>query len=550
MRRDLDALTAETFDVVVVGGGVYGAAVAREAALRGLSVALLERADFGHATSANSLRVVHGGLRYLQDIRLGLLRRMVRERSHYLRMAPHLVHPLPFLMPTYGHGVRSRAAMGLALRLNDLLASGADGPGGAEASLPTGEVLDRQAFLDLVPGLAAERCVTGGVRWHDAQVRQPERFVLALLRSAVEQGGRAANYVEATGLLVEGGRVRGVRARDALDGRLLEIRGRVVVNAAGPWVNAVLSGAGVGRPLFHRSLALNLVVPRLPFDQAVALPSGLLRACGGLDGPAPTATLFIVPCGERSLIGTVHFPLGEAPDGQPPIGDEQVEGVLAYVRSALPGLSLRPEDVLHVQWGYLPVPKPRSTRLVRDSQVVDHGRRDGLPGLFSLVGVKFTLARWSAEQAVNRVSRFLGRSPGSLAPSTLQLVDGADGGEVPLARWTEAVAPETAARLTGLYGSRCAEVLDLVREDPRLGEPLWPGARVIRAQVVYAVREEMAQRVDDVLLRRVGLPPGERLPAEALAACAQAMAAEMGWSEGRLAAEVEGASLHPVPGPS
>ncbi len=549
MRRDPEALTTEVFDVVVVGGGVYGAAVAREAAIRGLSVALLEQEDFGHATSANSLRVVHGGLRYLQDLRPGLLRRMVRERRNYLRLAPHLVRPLPFVMPTYGYGARSKAAMRLALRLNDLSASGAQATGGTEASLPPGEILGRQEFLGMVPRLAGAGCVTGGVRWYDAQVRHPERFVLALLRSAVDHGAQAANYVEVTGLLLEESRVRGVRAWDAIGERPLEVRGRCVVNAAGPWVNRLVAEGGRGKPLFHHSLALNLVAPRLPFDHAVALPAGLLQACGGLDGVAPTATLFIVPCEERSLIGTVHFPVAEGAEGQPGVREEQVESLVAYVRRGLPELDLRPEDVLHVQWGYLPVPKPGTTRLIRDSQVIDHGRRDGLPGLFSLVGVKFTLARWTAAQALDQVSRTLGHVPRLSSPPTLEPLDSGEALETVAPEAVGTVTPETVKRLSGLYGSRCAEVLALIADDRRMGQPLWPSSPILRAQVVYAVREEMAQRVADVLLRRVGLPPGERLPAEAVTACAKVMAEALGWSESRLAAEVGAVALSPVPTP-
>jgi glycerol-3-phosphate dehydrogenase len=374
VRRDLAGLTARHHDLVVIGAGIHGAAAAWDAAQRGLSVALVEAADFGSGTSWNSLKTVHGGLRHLQRADVGGLRESARERAAFLRIAPGLVRPLPFLVPTYARRGPSRAALAVALKLNGLLT-----PRGRrdDDALPPGRLLSARQVLERLP-LLASAGLTGGAEWTDAQVSSTERLLLAFLHGAVGAGAAVANYVEAIGLDREQGRVTGVCARDVLDGGTLVVRGRVVLNAAGPALDRVLSLAGLTRapvPLLH---AANLVLDR----DAVAT-----HAVGGRSGGR---FLFLVPWHGRSIVGTTYA----APD--PPVAAE----FLDEAARAFPWAGLQAADVALVHRGRVPGSGGGALLWTR-SRVIDHEKEDGLAALLSILSVKYTTARAMAERAVD-----------------------------------------------------------------------------------------------------------------------------------------------------
>ncbi len=211
MQRDLTELARKEFDLLVIGGGIYGAFVAWDAALRGLSVAMIEKGDFGHATSSNTLRVIHGGLRYLQYGNIPRMRRSIAERTAFMRIAPHLVHPLPFLIPTYGHWRESKALLSLALSLNELIGFDRNRLADPQKHLPRGRVISRDECRRLIPGVS-DRGLTGGLMYYDCQMYDSERLILAVARSAAQAGAALANYVEATKFLRNGARVDGITA--------------------------------------------------------------------------------------------------------------------------------------------------------------------------------------------------------------------------------------------------------------------------------------------------------------------------------------------------
>jgi len=275
MQRDLTELARKEFDLLVIGGGIYGAFVAWDAALRGLSVAMIEKGDFGHATSSNTLRVIHGGLRYLQYGNIRRMRRSIAERTAFMRIAPHLVHPLPFLIPTYGHWQEGKALLSLALSLNELIGFDRNGLADSQKHLPRGRVISREECRRLVPGVR-DRGLSGGLIYYDCQMYDSERFILAVARSAAQAGASLANYVEATKFLKNGSRVRGIAAKDGLSGNIFEIRARSVVNTSGPWMDRVLrllNGHTPSRKLVL-SKAFNLLVrPQIVPDYAVGVRS-------------------------------------------------------------------------------------------------------------------------------------------------------------------------------------------------------------------------------------------------------------------------------------
>jgi glycerol-3-phosphate dehydrogenase len=382
VKRDLAGLTAREHDVVVIGGGIHGAVAACDAARRGLSVALVEAADFGGGTSWNSLKTVHGGLRHLQRADVAGLRESARERAALLRIAPELVRPLTFLVPTYAGRGPSRLALGAALRLEALL-----GPGDGRA-VPRGRVLSAGEVLERVPGLARPG-LTGGAEWTDAQVASTERLLIAFLHAAADAGAAVANYVEATAIEREGGRVAAVAAKDLLGGGALSVRARTVINAAGPGLDEVLARAGLQRPPVPLLHAANLVLGR-----AVTAAHAVGAKSGG-------RFLFLLPWQGRSIVGTTYSAAA------PPAAEE----FLAEAGRAYPWAELRPDDVHLVHRGRVPGTDDGRGLWTR-SRVVDHAKEDGLAGLLSLVAAKYTTARAVAENAVDAAVARLGRAAG------------------------------------------------------------------------------------------------------------------------------------------
>ena len=229
MKRNLDKLANQTFDILVIGGGIHGAVAAWDASLRGLSVALVERGDFGSATSQNSLKIIHGGLRYLQDVNLSRVRTMAKERTIWMKIAPHLVHPLTCLTPTRQKLSRNRLALGMALTANDLVSFDRNLKADLGKRLPKGKLISQKEFADLLPGYDISTS-TGAAIWHDAQIHNSERLLLEFIISAITAGAEAANYVEATGFLTNGEHVEGIQARDLQTGQSFEIHSRLVLN--------------------------------------------------------------------------------------------------------------------------------------------------------------------------------------------------------------------------------------------------------------------------------------------------------------------------------
>ena len=385
MKRDLAALAAREHDVLVIGGGIHGVAAAWDAAQRGLKTALVEADDFGAGTSWNSLKTIHGGLRYLQTADLARVRESVRERSALLRIAPALVKPLSFVIPTYGHGLKGREALAVALWINERLSGDRNQGLPPEQRIPAGRSLSPEELRRRAPGVP-EANLSGGALWTDAQVESSERLTLGFVRAAVEAGARVANHAPVTGFVRDGARIAGVQVRDEEAGVTLEVRARVVLNAAGPGMDAVLALAGLARPKVPLLRALNLVLKR-----AIVREHALGASSGG-------RFLFAVPWRDRSIIGTDYGAI-ETPAA------EQAARFLDECARAFPWAGLTRDDVALVHRGL--VPGTDATRLATRHLLVDH-QADGADGLVSIQGVKYTTARGVAEEAIDLVERRLG----------------------------------------------------------------------------------------------------------------------------------------------
>lgn len=450
------ASASRQYDLVIVGGGIYGVALAFEAARRDYRPLLLERADFGGATSWSSLRIIHGGLRYLQSLDLSRFRESVAERRWFLRHFPDLVRPLPCLMPLYGYGFKRPSVFRLALACNDLLSLDRNRGLEARARLARGEVLSRPETLRVFPQ-ARRHGLLGGALWWDAVMLSSERVLMELLGWACSCGATALNYVEVERVLVEHGRITGVEARDRATGRVHRYAGCRVVNATGPRARAFAERIDPAVPaLFQPTLAFNLLIDRAPpAEAAVAVQ------------PGPEGQIyFVLPWKGRTLAGTFYVGLPQAVL-EPTVGEDQVARFLGDLNAAVPGLDLAPEQVLQVYAGLLPGRRAGSAELAKRPVIHDHGSHGGPRGLYSISGVKFTTARRVAEDTLRAI---FGR----------QLRQGVSATERPV------------------------PLLDLSAHD-LLDTPTPPGGApgTSEALMRHIAREEAVTNAEDLLLRRL-----------------------------------------------
>lgn len=530
MLRDLPRLASTRYDLLVVGGGIYGLTAAYDAAQRGLSVGLIERADFGSGTSFNHLKTIHGGLRYLQSIDIGRMRESVRERRTIARIAPHLVAPLPFVMPTYGTLTRSQAAFRAAFLIDRVIARDRNDGLRSALRLPAGRVVSREECLRLFPDARADG-LTGGAVWYDYQAHHADRLTLSFALAASEAGATLANYVEALALLRRNDRIAGVRARDAIAGRTFDIQAALTLTALGPWTSPLLATGGVRReqPLLK---AMNVVTRRPMGEIAWAATTAGGRA------------LIAAPWQGRALIGTSESDRPCEP-GEARVTEAELSAFLADIGQAFPGLRITADEVTLVHRGIVPATARSDGRVALSGRpaITDHAA-DDVEGLLSLVGVKYTTARAVAARAIDRAAQKLDRGSAACRTATTPL----PGGDVddPEALCGELVkraggrVSEASARHLGTsYGTRARGILDEALRHAGLVEPVAPSRPVLRAEILHAVRAEMACTLADVVIRRTGLGSAEHPGREVVERCATLLGAELAWTPERMREEIE-----------
>jgi glycerol-3-phosphate dehydrogenase len=523
----LEAVERGPLDVLVIGGGIVGTGIARDLALRGLKVALVEQRDLASGTSSRPTRLIHGGLRYLEMFDFALVRTDMREREVLLRLAPHLVTPLRFLIPIYGQSVMYRAKLQTGMQLYDALSY--------DKSLPARQWLDRHELAGVEPGLTQDD-LQGAWQFYDGQVSLVERLVVENALDAASEGGHILTYARVVRLLRNAeGAVTGAVVQDALSNREIEARARLIVNATGPWLDLTTASIRPGRkPLLRLTKGVHLVTPSASKNAHVLFAER--------DG----RLFFVIPWLGYSLVGTTDTDYaGDPADAAASL--EDVEYLVGEAKRAFPAGQF---DTIYYTWAgvraLVRVAAISEGKVSRKHALHDHARRDGVPGMVSVVGGKVTGYRAIAEEVGNLVARKLGvalvrdsttqRRPlpgGHLADLKTYIA-----GEIwPRARQL-GLDHEQAEYLGSIYGSLAEQVLARVERNPRLAQRVCQHQPTILAQLDRAIEEEWARSLGDVLLRRTPLGLHACQALDCLESAADHLAARLGWGPGERARQI------------
>jgi len=546
MKRNISDLKSEKFDLVIIGGGISGAFLALDAILRGLSVALVEKSDFGAATSSASSKLLHGGIRYLQQGKFSKVRESAFERVYYQTLAPHLTNYIPFVIPTYKDMLRSKAFLKAGMLIYDLLCTGQNfhirDP---SKKVPKGHTISADEINEIFPALNPEG-ITGGALFYESHMHNSERMTLAVLDTAASHGAAIANYMRMESFCMDGKQITGIRARDLIADSEVEIRASVVVNAAGPWIpdlNSVIGHKCNTRIVTGFSKGAHIVTRSLTKGHAIALATrkknqALINRGG--------RHVFIIPWRNHSLIGTTYGAYdGELDDVCATMND--VAELIEDVNPALDSDILKQSDVLYTFAGIYPLIEDKLNPQVYQGtgsyQIVDHQLEDGLSGLVSVFGAKYTTARILAEKSLDLIARKFSKSLRACQTRNLSL-DSGDIHDLEAFRrskkiqYAPLISNDAIDHLITNYGTTVDRLVNLVRDSSENNDYLSSRHHVLIAEVIYAVKNEMACCLDDVIFRRTGIGTLGNPGLDVLTRCAELMGDMLGWDEDMWSNEV------------
>jgi len=511
-------VTAATdYDLIIVGGGINGVGIARDAALRGLRVCLLEQGDLCNGTTRWSSRLIHGGLRYLEHAEFSLVYESLHERETLLRIAPHLVVPLQLLIPIFETSRRGRLIISLGMWLYDLLSMG--------KSVPRHQMFDAPEALELLPMLNPEGLL-GAATYYDAQVTYAERLVIENALAAKQAGGKICTYSRVDHMLVKDQCVTGVRYTDLRSDKQFDVTAPVVVNAAGPWVDQVLKKSPEPRRFMGGTKGTHIIVPGFP---------GQPRIACYLEAETDGRPFFIIPWNDMLLIGTTDIRYDGNP-GEVSAGDDEVDYLLEETNRVFPDANLNSHNIHYRYTGVRPLPrkgKKAEGDITRRHMIKHH--RQVAKGMYSVIGGKLTTYRNLAEEVTDKVVRRLkykgekcstARSPlpGAVMQKNL-VVDELDR--------CDFLSPESRVHLLNVYGSRSVLIRDMINTYPELGDEICPHSHAVAAEILFAYQYEMPTTLADVLLRRtmIGLSPDQGRAA--LPKALAIMRRHIGWDSAR-----------------
>ncbi len=501
--ENLDRLATESFDLLVIGGGITGVAIARDAALRGIKTALVEKNDWAAGTSSRSARLIHGGLRYLEYYQFGLVFEALSERAVLRRIAPRLVRPLPFMYPLYRGQEPGLLKLAAGMWLYDGLAQFRNV---ARHRMMLARETARREPIVARPGLR------GAARYYDAVV-DDARLTLAIAQSAHWNGAVVANHARVVGLLTTDHRVTGAMVRDEIAGREIEILARLVVNACGPWVDGIRhmdAGAGRAPPLLRPTKGVHLIIrrERLMTQHAIAF-----------DSPRDGRHLYVIPWSDFAIIGTTDTDYSQDPEALG-VTREDVDYLIEAAQHAFPSAQLTESDVISAYAGLRALISSDAASTYAISR--EHHIEESASGLLTIAGGKLTTHRLMAQELVDLAAKKLGRAgPCITGKRHIETAERLTGMAIPAGG---------SPHLVETYGADALRILAYVEERPELGAPIAPGLPYLRAEVHYAIQHEMALSLSDVLIRRTHViyesPDAGLLQAREIAAL---MAGKLGW---------------------
>jgi glycerol-3-phosphate dehydrogenase len=535
------------YDLIIVGGGIYGATLLWEATLRGLSSILIEKGDFCSGTSANSLKIIHGGLRYLQAFDIKRMRESANELNILLKIAPHLIQPLPFVIPTYRQLNTSKLAMRLAFKSYHLV--NISKVNGFKDLTPSSKILSKNEFGALIPAISLHD-ETGGALWHDALNYNSERLALEFILSALDHGADAFNYLELQDLILGKSQVTGIQVYDKLSKQPLEIFGKFVVNATGPWINKVIQKITPDRSKnnFKFVKAINLIIRRSFSKVAFGLKD--------FDSPVDDYSqsnrfLFFVPWRGATMIGTWYFTHSSSAD-EVSLNESEYLKCIGQIQRLLPDAEIREDEVSYVHSGLIPIEPNNGNKkfeLRSSYSLIDHNRHGGPEGLISVLGVKYTTARNIAAKTVELISRKLSRELRSLAKGNQPL----SGGDIkPLEEFILEkrlndhynLPAKTVRHLARNFGAKYDAVEKLINGNGELGNLIPGSEETIKAELLYCLKNELVSHLSDLLLRRTDVGSLQKPGDETISFCADYMAMQMGWSESQKQNEISSLLAH------
>jgi len=538
----LAQLGRETFDLLIIGGGIAGACAAWDASLRGLAVALIERADFGSGASAHSLKVLHGGIRYLQHLDIPRLRESCAERTAFLRIAPHLTRPLPFALPTFGHGMRGKLPLFTAFQLLKVFTSGRnEGIENQAQHIPAPFVMSRREFLRRFPAFD-EAGLTGAGVFYDGQMLNPARIVYSIVRSTQDAGAIVINYCAAERLLIRNQRVEGVAVRDELSGATFDIRAKLVLNLTGPFAPTLHQRAQGGNPInvpLSRDMAV-VIKRRLLPDMGLGIQTRYKDPDAWLS--RGNRHLFMAPWRGHTLIG-VNSKVYEGDPYELAVSEAEIQGFVDEIREAAPGLGVTRNDIAVVNAGLLPfgenLPGQKDLSFGKRSVLIDHATREGLSGLITGMTVRWTMGRLLGEKAIDLACKKLqvAARPSQTAVTTVHGGDFGDRDQLLVSIRAHAgpqLPEESIVRLADSFGTLSSEVLKQSDGDAMLCD-----GKTLIAEVRYAARYELSVTLADIVLRRLDLGTGCEMEDKLLNECAKIAGEELGWDSERRCVEIK-----------
>ncbi len=548
---NLGRLEREEFDLLVVGGGIFGATAVWEATTRGLKAALVEATDFAHGSSAHSYKIIHGGIRYLQHADIPRVLSSARERSAFLRIAPHLCKPLPIMIPTYGWGKLGMPFLGAGCVVYDAITAlrniGITDP---DRKIPSTKFLSKESVLQEFPHLDADG-LTGACVFNDGRFYNPTRLVWAFIESAINDGAAAVNYLKADSLLREGNKICGVRATDQLCGRQFEVKAKCVLNTAGPWaerwLEEVTEGSYQAEGVYSRDACF--VVKRLFKSEYTLAMQG-----ESADPDALLARekrhLFIAPWREYTLIGVWHKVTDVRPEDVT-VGNEELAAYIEEINSAYPQLQLAVDDVLLWNAGLVPFGEEQSSEenlsYGKRSNLIDHAKSEGIENFISLIGLRYTMARGETEKALNLVQQKLSLPRCNYKSDFIKLHSATFNSFEECVKELEerlrnVCTEEVVRALAHNYGASAHRIADLINGDLTLAKVL-PNTTTTRAELDYVIQNEMVESLADLVFRRTDIATGSNPGEEAIAESLKALAYAKGWDEQRSKRELNQVQL-------